>query len=569
MRINRSKSRPVKTNRTMTKLSLILKPVLPTIAGLAALAMVPDPAPAQTTNDWREEYAYNLGVQAYIYYFPWLNMAQYRWQWVAQPPSSAPSAPLNQFWHAKVLADARYRSGGSPNVDTLYSTAWIDLTQEPLILSIPAITNRYFTFELSSMDSDNFGYVGLRTTGSAGGNYAILGPHWYGTLPAGVSAGVPPNELRSRTPYAFITGRTLVYGTNDLTNVYRLQAQYKLTPLSYWGTTNVPPVNTNVFQPYNTNTYPLASWMTINQAVTENPPNVASQQGLIDWFTDIGVGPGQDLTQMDPSTQTGLRRAAQDAYALMTDILAGGMNSAVTNGWSYPAPSIGRSGQYDDFLIRAVFQSLGGIVANDPAESVYLNTTTDRDGRLLSGTNRYTIQFAPGGLPEVGAFWSVTMYDTTQNLVTNSLDRYKLGSLSSPPLATNLDGSVTLYLQDNSPGADKESNWLPAPSGNFNLLLRCYMPGAAIVNQTWGPPPIQRTLPAPILRAELVDGSVRVSWKDEPGMRFQVQYATEIPASGVFPWVTVPGDITSTNSDYSFADNCAASVEFYRVLRLP
>ena len=272
---------------------------------------------------------------------------------------------------------------------------------------------------------------------------------------------------------------------------------------------------------------------------------------------------------MDPSTQTGLRRAAQDAYALMTDILAGGMNSAVTNGWSYPPPSIGRSGQYDDFVIRAVFQSLGGIVANDPAESVYLYTTTDRDGRFLSGTNRYTIQFAPGGLPEVGAFWSVTMYDTTQNLVTNSLNRYKLGSLSSPPLATNLDGSVTLYLQTNSPGADKESNWLPAPPGNFNLLLRCYMPGAAIVNQTWGPPPIQKVLPPPTLRAELVNGSAHVTWTDDAGLRFQVQYATEISASGVIPWITVPGNITSPNSDYSFTDDCTAPIKYYRILRLP
>ncbi len=569
MRTNQSKARSLNTQRAMTKFSSILKPVLPTIAGLAMLAIVPSPTAAQTTTDWREEYAYTLGVQAYIYYFPWLNMAQYRWQWVTQPPASAPSAPLNQFWHARVLADASYRGGGSPNTDTLYSLAWIDLTHEPLILSVPAVTNRYFTFELSSMDSDNFGYVGLRTTGSAGGNYAILGPHWYGTLPAGVSAGAPPNELRSRTPYAFITGRTVVYGTNDLTNVYRLQAQYKLTPLSYWGTTNVPSVNTNVFQPYSTNSHPLATWMTINQAVTENPPNVASQQGLIDWFTDIGVGPGQDVAQMDPSTQTGLRQAAQDAYALMTDILAAGMNSAVTNGWSYPLPSIGRSGQYDDVLTRAVFQSLGGIVANDPAESVYLNTTTDQDRRLLSGTNRYAIQFAPGGLPEVGAFWSVTMYDTTQNLVTNSLNRYKLGSLSSPPLATNLDGSVTLYLQTNSPGADKESNWLPAPPGNFNLLLRCYMPGAAIVSQIWGPPPIQKVLPPPILRAELVNGSVKVAWTDGAGLRFQVQYATEIPASGVIPWIAVPGDITSTNSDYRFADDRTAPGKYYRVLRLP
>ncbi|MCX6926545.1 MAG: DUF1254 domain-containing protein [Verrucomicrobia bacterium] len=456
----------MQTHRPATKLRSILKPVLPTIAALAVLATSARPALAQSS-DWHEEYAYTLGVQAYIYYFPWLNMAQYRWQWVTQPPASisTPSAPLNQFWHATVLMDASYRGGGSPNTDTLYSWAWIDLTREPVILSVPAITNRYFTFQLSSMDSDNFGYVGLRTTGNAGGNYAILGPHWYGTLPAGVSAGTPGNDLRSRTPYAIITGRTLVNGTNDLTNVYQLQAQYKLTPLSYWGTTNVPPVNTNVFQPYDTNQYPLAEWMTINRAVTENPPNVPSQQGLVDWFADIGVGPGQDVTQMDTNTLAGLQRAARDAYALLVDDISSRGDSKMINGWAYPAPSIGRAGQYDDFLTRAAIQSLYGIVGNDPAESVYLGANTDVDGQYLVGTNRYTIQFPPNRLPDVGAFWSMTMYDTlTHNLVPNSLNRYKLGSLSSPPLATNADGSVTLYLQADNPGPTKESTWLPRPA---------------------------------------------------------------------------------------------------------
>ena len=562
----------MKTNRHVTKFTSILKPVLPTIAVWAVLVTSARPALAQFS-DWREEYAYNLGVQAYIYYFPWLNMAQYRWEWVTQPPASVstPSAPLNQFWHATVLTDATWRGGGSPNTDTLYSFAWLDLTQEPVILSVPAITNRYFTFELSSMDSDNFGYVGLRMTGSAGGNYAILGPHWYGTLPAGVTAGDPPNELRSRTPYVLITGRTLVYGTNDLTNVYQLQAQYKLTPLSYWGTTNVPPVNTNVFQPYDTNQYPLAEWMTINRAVTENPPNVPSQQGLVDWFADIGVGPGQDVTLMDTNTQAGLKLAARDAFALMTDVLVSGMNGKRTNGWSYPPPSLGRSGQYDDFLTRAVFQSLGGVVGNDPAEAVYLNTNTDGDDRRLSGTNRYTIRFASGGLPEVGAFWSVTMYDTTHNLVTNTLNRYKLGSLSAPPLATNPDGTVTLYLQTDPPGADKESNWLPAPPGYFNLLLRCYMPGAAIVNQTWDPPPIQQVLPPapPTLRVELLNSSVSVNWTNAAGWRFQVQYATALPVSGAIPWTTMPGEVTATNGNYSFTDNRTAQSKYYRVLWIP
>ncbi len=564
----------MKTNQLMTKFASVLKPVLPAIAGLAVLATSARPALAQFS-DWREEYAYTLGVQAYIYYFPWLNMAQYRWQCVTQPPTSiaSPSAPLNQFWHGRVVMDASWQGGGQVNPDLLYSLAWIDLSQEPLILSVPAITNRYFTFELVGMDSDNFGYVGLRTTGSAGGNYAILGPHWYGTLPPGVTAGTPGNELRSRTPYAFIAGRTLVRGKDDVTNVFQIQSQYKLTPLSYWGTTNVPPVNTNVFQPYDTNQHPLAEWMTINRAVTENPPNVPSQQGLVDWFTDIGVGPGQVVTNMDAFTQSGLRMAAQDAYAMMLDnITSAGSGNKFVNGWWYPPLDMGRAGQYNDFMTRAAIQSLVGWFANDPAEAMYLSSNTDVEKQFLFATNRYTVEFPPNGLPNVGAYWSIALYDTNHNMVSNILNRYTLGSLSSPPLATNADGSVTLYLQTDSPGAAKESNWLPTPTaGRFNLQMRNYMPGADIMNETWDPPAVRKALPParPTLRAELVNGSVNVTWADAAGLWFQVQYATELPTGGAIPWTTMPGEVTSTNGNYRFADDCTAPIKHYRVLRIP
>jgi len=558
----------------MTKLTSILKQVFQTAVGLAVLATAPGAAWGQPTNwtDWREEYAYTLGLQAYLYSFPWLNMAQYRWQLVTQKPPVAglwPYAPLNQFSHATTLADASNQYGGSPNTDTLYSTAWIDLSKEPVILSVPKM-DRYYTFEFSSMDSDNFGYVGMRATGGEGGNYAIVGPHWHGVLPAGVTSGVKPNELRSRTPYAFITGRTLVYGTNDLPNVYQKQAQYKLTPLSYWGTTNVPPVSTNVWQPFDRTTNALAQWMTINKALTENPPNVPSQQSLVNWFADIGVGPGQDVTQMDQSTQTGLALAAQDAYALMTNVLHSGGNFKKTNGWIYPLPSYGRAGQYDDFLTRATFQSLAGIVANDPVEAVYLNTNTDGDGHLLSGTNCYTMRFATGGLPDVGAFWSLTMYDATHNLVANTLKRYKLGTYPTNALTADVDG-ITLYLQSTSPGADKESNWLPTPTGSFNLILRCYLPGADIVNQTWAPPAVTR-VQSPILLSLQIQGvntNANLTWTAPPGLRFQAQYTTEFPPGGTISWMTASGEVTSADGNYSVGVDGAAQLKFYRVVKLP
>ncbi len=271
-------------------------PILLAVAcavGLSIISAVP--ASAQELN-WREEYAYTLGVQAFIYGFPWTFLPQLRWQWVTQAPSDpagGPYAPLNEFWHARRLSSAADRSGGSPNNDTLYSIAWVDLSAEPVILSVPAIPDRYYTFEMSSMDSDNFAYVGTRATGTSAGDYAIVGPQWAGTLPRGVTA-LPP----SRTPYVLITGRTLVYGSEDVANVHLIQDQYRLTPLSLWGTSEVSADRRDVWAPYPTSD-PLAAWKTMNRAMTENPPNVPGQESLLRSFATIGVGPGQDVEAMD------------------------------------------------------------------------------------------------------------------------------------------------------------------------------------------------------------------------------------------------------------------------------
>ncbi len=444
-------------------------------------------APATTQEEeWREEFAYTLGVQAYIYGFPWIYLSQFRWEYVTQPtnPEYVPYAPLNQFWHARYLFTAAYRDGGSPQSDTLYSVAWVNLSTEPLILSVPAIADRYYSFELASMDSDNFALVGTRTTGTNAGNYAIIGPDWSGTLPTGVT------ELaHSLTPYAFVLGRTLVFDSNDLTNVHAIQDQYKLTPLSYWGTTNTAPDDRNVWAPYSTND-PLACWKTMNRAMTENPPTVSNQQSFVNEIAQIGLGPNQDVDATDAATKRGLIRAAQDGMAVMMEFNQTGGYGKEINGWFYPPTTLGRCGQYDDFLSRAASQCYIGIVASDTAEAVYLNAATDAEGLPLRGVNNYIIRFPAGGLPDVNAFWSVTMYGMDHNLVPNPLNRYKFGTYPIGALRPDPDGSYPIYLQNTSPGADKESNWLPAPIGQFYLLMRTYCPGSNIVNRTWDPPAV-------------------------------------------------------------------------------
>ncbi len=463
------------------------RPTVLLVLFVLALAFVMTGPVGAQSEDWEEEYAYTLGVQAYIYGFPWLYLSQIRWQWAGQATCGAghnPCAPLNEFSHARELSTAADKTGGSPNNDTLYSVAWVDLSAEPLILSVPAIPGRYYTFEMSSMDSDNFAYVGTRVTGTQAGDYAIVGPGWTGELPSGVI------ELpRSRTASALILGRTLVYAEDDLANVHALQDQYKLTPLSQWGSAEAQRGANVAWAPFPA-TDPLAAWKTMNRALTENPPNVSDQEALVNSFAAIGVGPGQDVEAVDDATKQGLERAATEAMAIMHGFNLAGGGGRQVNGWAYPPPTLGRAGQHGDFLVRAASQCWAGIVANDPEEAIYLNASADAAGDKLTGAEDYTIRFLPGGLPDVGAFWSISMYGYDHNFVENPLGRYRLGTYPEDLMRLDPDGGLTIYVQHETPGPEKESNWLPAPEGDFYLILRTYLPGAGLLEATWTPPAI-------------------------------------------------------------------------------
>lgn len=455
---------------------------------LAADAERAQVAEATSRSDWREDYAYTLGVQAYVFGFPYVYLPSLRADWVTRPKSGDELplyAPLNHFSHVRNLADATYRGGGSPNQDTLYSTAWLDVGKEPIILSHPDMGDRYFAFELAGIDSDNFAYVGKRTTGSKAGSFAIVGPGWKGQLPAGVRA-LPP----SLTPSVLMFARTLIDGPADAKTVNALQDQYTLIPLSLWGRKGAAlPASRDVWQPYETKTDPLGEWRTMNRAMTENPPE-ARLGKLVGLFAKVGVGPGQDIDKMDEATKRGLARAAVDGRKLIKAAIDSGQLGRQVNNWNIPPRTLGRAGLVDDFMLRASVQAMGGIISNELEETVYFNTTKDGAGRPLDSSKNYMIRFAPGQLPKVNAFWSITMYDPTFNFTDNVLDRYSLGDRSKG-LQKDSDGGLTFYIQRNSPGKDKEANWLPSPqSGPFFLILRTYMPGAEIVEQNWAPPPV-------------------------------------------------------------------------------
>lgn len=456
---------------------------------------VPPAPPATIAADpeqWREEYAYTLGVQAYIFGFPYINLSTIRWKWVTQEPPPGPArgmspyAALNHFFHFRKLADANYRGGGGPNNDTFYSSAWVDLKDGPVILSHPDLGDRYFIFQFACIDGDNFAAVAPRTTGSKAGSFAIIGPNWQGELPPGVTA-LP----RSRSNSVYLLGRTLVDGPADADAVIKLQDQYSLVPLNLWGKANAElPQRRDVWAPFDAKTDPLADWKTMNRAMTEDPPEERLGK-LLGLFARVGIGPGQDVEAQDPATKRGLARAAVDGRQLIINVnrSKNPFMGEKINGWSIPPPTFGRYGLVDDFLLRAVLCHAG--IVTPWAEDAYAtNTTTDVNGALLDGAKRYLIRFTPDQVPKVKGFWSLTMYDATFNLTPNPIDRYSVGNRTRG-MKLDADGGLTVYIQYESPGKDKESNWLPSPPGGiFTLTFRAYWPDKSVAGGKWAPPGI-------------------------------------------------------------------------------
>jgi hypothetical protein len=435
---------------------------------------------------WKEDQAYTLGIQAYQFSFPWLYLTKLRFAWMVLPPKNptSPRMAYNQWWHARDIITSDYRDGGAPNNDNLYSVAWLDVNTEPVILSHGDVVDRFFTFQIASFTSDNFAYVGLRTTGPKAGHFAITGPNWKGTLPEGVT-----RLEASPTGHVLIFGRTALKGAADLPAARAVQDTYALTPLSQWGKAGaVVPEDRKAPAPFDPRTDPLADWRTINRAMAEDPP-LAQHAALLAMFGTIGVGPGLDVDALDEATKRGLARAAKDGMARMEAILTTGGGIPKVNGWSVPPPTMGRAMINND-LNTLVLQCLGGILSHDPAEAMYFNTHADKEGLPLTGANAYTLHFAPGALPDVRYFWSLTLYDLTNNLVKNPIDRWAIGSLGKP-YTLDKDGGLTLYIQHTSPGKGKESNWLPAPEGEFWLVFRTYGPGPSLIDGSWHMPALE------------------------------------------------------------------------------
>ena len=403
---------------------------------------------------------------------------------VASPQPDA-HAPINQFGHMAKYPSADNHDIVRMNVDTLYSFAFLDLTQEPMILSVPDTNGRYYLMPLIDAWTNVFASPGKRTTGTKAGNFAITGPNWSGALPKGMT------EYKSPTNTVMVGGRTQANGPADYAAVNAIQAKYKLTPLSAWGRPYKAPLGT--VDPNVDMSAPVdqvgkmsaaAYFQLLAQLLKANPPPAADAP-VVAQLAKIGLMPGQDfdLSKQDPLVQKGLDGVVQKALAELQD--AAKKAGVVVNGWNQLPSNIANFGT--DYGTRAVV-ALIGFGANIEADAIYPSAFVDGDGQPLNGANRYTLHFDKGQTPPANAFWSITMYDAQSFFVPNALNRYNIAAWM--PLKYNKDGSLDIYLQKDSPGKALESNWLPAPEGAFNVTNRIYWPKPAALDGTWKAPAI-------------------------------------------------------------------------------
>lgn len=436
-----------------------------------------------------EEFA--VAQDAYIYGYPLVTMEYTRRiiTNVASPVGNR--APMGQFIKSRQYPDASFRDVTAPNADTLYTTAFIDVEKEPWVLSIPDMKDRYFLFPMLDGWTDVFQAPGKRTTGTAAQTYAITGPGWKGALPSGVK------EYKSPTSLVWILGRIYCTGTpEDYAAVHAAQDQCKLVPLSSYGKPYTPPagevdrsidMKTAVRDQVN-GLDTIAYFTLLARLMKANPPAAADAPALAR-FARIGLVAGQEFDPSRLRNADFAKRVPQIAFDRI--LLQFKVNKEVKdiNGWGYTT----KTGIYGtDYFMRAFVTAIG-LGANRPQDAVYPSSQKDGEGKAYDGAAKYVLRFANGQLPPARGFWSLTMYDSNYFFVANPINRYSISARQN--LKPNPDGSVDIYIQKDSPGADKESNWLPAPSGKFQLMMRLYWPNdksPSIVNGTWKPPAVKK-----------------------------------------------------------------------------
>ncbi|OCJ09360.1 hypothetical protein A6U87_09165 [Rhizobium sp. AC44/96] len=430
-----------------------------------------------------------IATDAYIYGYPLVTMEMTRRVMTNVAELKGTRGPMGHIIKLRQYPDSSFKDVTAPNADTLYTTSWLDVGKEPYVLSVPDMNGRYFLLPMLDGWTNVFQVPGKRTTGTAAQTYAITAPGWSGKLPDGVT------KYESPTNIVWLLGRIYCTGTpEDYAEVHKLQDEFKLVPLSAYGKDYTPPagkvdpsidMKTAVRDQVNRLTA-VEYFTLLAELMKTNPPSDADAPAL-ERFERIGLVAGKDFdaSKLKADFQKRIPTVGFDRIMLQFKV-----NSQVKNmnGWAFTT----KTGLYGtDYLMRALVTAIG-LGANRPQDAVYPTSQKDAHERAYDGRKNYVIHFDKGKAPPVSGFWSITMYDENYFFVANPINRYSISPRQD--LKYNADGSLDLFLQHESPGAGKESNWLPAPAGKFLLMLRMYWPNEndpSIIDATWTIPPVE------------------------------------------------------------------------------
>jgi hypothetical protein len=432
--------------------------------------------------------------EAYIYGFPMIAAYKALYQFNVDKTNSQYKGPFNTIVNDAQTFTPKDTAIVTPNADTPYSMVQADLRAEPLVLCVPEIEkNRYYSVQLTDMYSFNYGYIGSRATGNGAGCYMVAGPTWSGETPAGVS-----KVFKSETQFGLIIYRTQLFNPKDIDNVKKIQAGYTVQALSAFLNQPPPPPASPIDWPAFTEDAFKTDFPAYLDFLLQFCPEVPEEKDLRARFASIGIGPGKkfDFKNLDDAHKVEVGLGVKDGYAKVEE--ARDRIGKQINGWRVGSAFGDRAFYHGDFLLRAA-AALAGIYGNDAVEAMYPMAKADSAGRPLDGSkSSYTLTFAAGQFPPVNAFWSVTMYDgKTQLLIENPINRYLINSPMLSGMKKNSDGSLTIFIQKDSPGKAKELNWLPAPNGPIYMVMRLYWPKTdppSILppgEGTWKPPAIE------------------------------------------------------------------------------
>jgi len=455
--------------------------------------------------------ARQIAKDAYVFGYPLITMEITRRVMTNVAEVEGARGPMGHLTRIREYPTAAFRDVTAPNADTLYTTAWIDVSKEPWILSLPDANDRYYLFPMLDGWTDVFQVPGKRTTGTGPQEYAITGPGWKGKLPEGVK------EYKSPTSMVWLLGRIYCTGTpEDYAAVHKMQDAISIVPLSSYGKPFTPPpgkvdpsIDMKTAVRDQVNAMSSAAYFNMLATLMKDNPAAKDDAPIVERMARLGIVPGQpfDFGKLDPQVQQALQAVPKDSFeAIMAHFKTAGI---VENSWLFTT----KTGLYGtDYIQRALVTAIG-LGANRPQDAVYPTSQEDAEGKVYEGItkyvitdlhgqskhhqapNKYVMHFDKGQMPPVDGFWSLTMYNAEYFFVDNPMNRYTLSARND--LKKNADGSVDLYLQNENPGPDKESNWLPAPTGKFILMLRLYWPKEtppSIIDGTWKIPGVQKVM---------------------------------------------------------------------------